>query len=60
MSITTAGVLWDTLTAYPSRAFASTRVQPWLFGEVRVAHTFSFLCCPIMCIYTKSASCDFH
>jgi hypothetical protein len=35
--------------------FTSTWVQTRLFGGVRVAHTFSCLCCPIMCIYVKSA-----
>jgi len=35
--------------------FASTWVQPRFFGGVRVAHLFSFLCCPIMCLYAMSA-----
>ena len=27
----------------------------WFFGGVRVAHLFSFLCCPIMCLYIMSS-----
>jgi hypothetical protein len=27
----------------------------WIFGGVRVAHLFSFLCCPIMCLYIMSS-----
>ena len=30
--------------------FGSTRVHPWFFGGVRVAHVFSFLSCPYMCL----------
>jgi hypothetical protein len=30
---------------------ASTWVRPGIFGGVRVGHMFSFLCCPIMCLY---------
>ena len=26
-------------------------ILPGIFGGVRVAHPFSFLCCPIMCLY---------
>ena len=33
---------------------ASTRVNPRVFGGVRIAHLFSFLCCPIMCLYVLS------
>ena len=25
------------------------------FGRVRVVHLFSFLCCPIMCLYVLSS-----
>ena len=27
----------------------------WFFGGVRVVHFFSFLCCPIMCLYILSS-----
>ena len=30
------------------------RFHLWFFGGVRVAHLFSFLCCPIMCFYVLS------
>ena len=45
-------LLW-TLTVYMSYTadFASTGVHPRFFGRVHVAHRFSFLCCPIICIY---------
>ena len=35
--------------------FTSTWIHPSLFGEVRVAHLFSFLCCPIMPLYVLSS-----
>jgi hypothetical protein len=35
--------------------FARTWVHPQFFGDVRVAHLFSFLCCPIMCLYVLSS-----
>jgi hypothetical protein len=35
--------------------FAMTRVHPRVFGGVRVAHLFSFLCCPIICLYVLSS-----
>ena len=38
------------------RKFNSENQQ--LFCRVRVAHVFSFLCCPIMCLYVLSPSCD--
>jgi hypothetical protein len=28
---------------------------PGFFGEFRVAHLFSFLCCPVMCNYVRSS-----
>jgi len=34
--------------------FTSTWVYPRVFGVVRVAHLFSLLCCPIMCLYVLS------
>ena len=30
--------------------FTSTWIHPGLFGGVRVAHLFSFWCCPIICL----------
>ena len=41
----TTGVLLEAGTAYPLQA------PDFFFGGVRVAHLFSFLCCPIMCLY---------
>ena len=29
-----------------------------VFGRVRVAHLFSFLCCPVMCLRVLSSCCD--
>jgi hypothetical protein len=36
--------------------FASTRVEPGFWGGFCfcVSHVFSFLCCPIMCLYVPS------
>ena len=38
-----------------SRLIRSRKCVPWVhlrfFGEVRVTHIVSFLCCPIMCLY---------
>jgi hypothetical protein len=45
-----AGVLKEAGTAYPSRAPEYT---PSFLGG-RVAHLFSFMCCPIMCLYVLS------
>ena len=42
-------------TAYPSRA---SEFIPGFFGGIRVAHLFSFLCCPVMCHYVlRSVLC---
>jgi len=35
--------------------FTSTCIHPGLFGGVRVAHLFSFLCCPIIPFYVLSS-----
>ena len=35
--------------------FVSTWVHHQFFGGVCVAHRFSFLCCPIMCLYVLSS-----
>jgi hypothetical protein len=48
----TAGVLLEAGTDYPSRTH---EFAPGFFGGVRVAHLFSFLCCPIMCRYFLSS-----
>jgi len=45
----TTGALYEVRTAYPSRAPEFTSVV--FFDWVLVAHLFSLLCCPIMCLY---------
>ena len=47
----TVGVLYEAGTAYLSLHLSS---PPILFDGVRVAHCFSFLCCPIVCLYFLS------
>ena len=32
-----------------------TYCRSWFFDGVRVAHLFSFFCCPIMCLYVLSS-----
>jgi len=39
-------------TVYPSRTHEFTPV----FGGVSITHSFSFFCCPIMCLYVQC--CD--
>ena len=39
-------------SAYPSRA---PKFKSWFFGGVHVAHIFSFLWCPIVCLYVLSS-----
>jgi hypothetical protein len=55
MLINTAGVFYVAGIAYPSQAPEFT---PGDFGGVRVAHIFSFMCCPIMCLYILTMFCS--
>ena len=48
---TTVSVLWKAGTVYPSWSPSSSPVFWW----VRVVHVFSFLCCPIICLYIVSS-----
>jgi hypothetical protein len=34
--------------------------SPLVFGGVCVFRLFSFLCCPIMCLYVLGFGCDVH
>jgi hypothetical protein len=43
---------WSSVISYQ---IISNRFHPRFFGGVRVAHLFSFLCCPIMCLYVLSS-----
>jgi len=50
------GVLKEAGTAYLLRVHEFTPLFCFfLFDGVRVAHLFSFLCCPIMCLYVLSS-----
>ena len=51
------GVLKETTTVCPSRApeFTPGFYVVGFFCGVRVAHLFSVLCCPIMCLYLLSS-----
>ena len=46
--------------SYKKQELLALRQHPWVFllvggRGVRVAHLFSFLCCPIMCLYVLSS-----
>ena len=57
MSNTAAGVLWEALTAYPSRA---PEFNPgYLVGSVSLIHLF--FCVVLLCVFTlRVPSCDFR